>query len=1392
MANIPIEGKLKPLLQGDNVADAVDVEVDASGFDGNLGAGVVDVQLLAEAVDDLTIAATAPLQYAKVKRAADQTLNGGGASTPIVWDTEQANTDAGAFVLVSGGVRVLQAGRYRLRSSCSFFSSVDQRADPSVTLTRNGAAIGETTRQVYVRNSPGTPAADHQEASGYIELIADLNANDLIAVVAGGGTVDGGFAGTSLRFLDSYLTVESANGITGPQGTPGPAGDGSGNMLAPVTGTPQAGMLAAFGDPTGTTTEVTGIVLQSDGRIPRSAVEGFGALPENAGNPIVGPVRPQIIILALNVPYQNRRTYFEPPASQTIELQLSASTFIPDGTEFEFVNFGPGVVVLRLLGAVTLGGIYSATNPLTLRPGQALLFRDRGTDDYELIFLTPAGSTTPNPGASPGTFVLQPTPWDASAGSFPGASLEGFVYRVGVSGEVDSVLFRAHDLLLAIVDAASPTTFAGNWQRIDGDDTVHSWGGLQGVIDDPGISAKLLELGYRPVSLSASNFLGQVSEVDGLDIGGEVASGTRVEMVEVGSTLPAAPVDAATYGQATRYTSGATFPGQALILVPDSADPALTVVRFEEFEGSAVAIGLLESPVFTEIPAAAPAGFRFFAQQSQIPNFYPSLTTIRVLAATATAVFTLSDSVPVSPGQLSNGLITEPLLDGLVQTKLNRTDHLSVAHQAFVDSLSAHFGQAPSDQITVLIHEGGTPSHSLSDYYQAFNIFQQSGQVFYAAVEKPARVSSFETSQGSVAGTLEEGILDGYNVYRFVQPSYPGGEEFNVAFGFRGGEPVVQNVSIGGPTTMDGDRLNNQSVTASKLAPDIQLGLLTQAERAGLQALLTDLLGLDNASIIGTDPGLPLRFASLFEPDTPATTGSIASQVVNGDITISDQPAGGALRDDLSADTNGQLTGPGLEAGRFAIQGANGAIDIDTDGIVVLITYDLNLPDLTSRNFLFAIGDSTADTGTQEVAPCALVVNSDGLAWVGFRAGQEPTTRVVETRMYDGGSLEARLPGNEAESLDFTLPDPLSQGDAGNFPLTCVVTFDTYGNGSFLETRTETVTISARATTGPVQNVTLLPGGGNGQRAVTVQYIADGSSAAGSPHDVIRVELQADTAPWFGPDTHIYETRIRSVYRINETITHPATTFDIPIDAETQGERYTVALHLFRDGGDNGLNIRAAVNGHLGSSAPVLLDNTGWDASAIRFINPTLHFGSNGQAANTTGIALQRVLIARASAAPSAARVAQLSGQAALALYGLGHPIGARQELLASGIRWEGIVNGGATLPGTNAVQSIDISVADTSGRPALELTAEDIETGRYVVEFVVTDGANIFVVSAPGDLRAFGASGDAGRLTFALDDVTNPVGEQIVASANRVRFDSDMLQKQFGSATYVISIRQR
>lgn len=74
--------------------------------------------------------------------------------------------------------------------------------------------------------------------------------------------------------------------------------------------------------------------------------------------------------------------------------------------------------------------------------------------------------------------------WDASAGTFPGAGAAqiGWFYNVSVAGTVDGVEFTIGDSIIAKVDNASTTTYAGNWVKKDQTDAVQTVAGRVGNV----------------------------------------------------------------------------------------------------------------------------------------------------------------------------------------------------------------------------------------------------------------------------------------------------------------------------------------------------------------------------------------------------------------------------------------------------------------------------------------------------------------------------------------------------------------------------------------------------------------------------------------------------------------------------------------------------------------------------------------------------------------------------------------------------------------------------------------------------------------------------------------------------------------------------------------------
>lgn len=156
----------------------------------------------------------------------------------------------------------------------------------------------------------------------------------------------------------------------------------------------------------------------------------------------------------------------------------------------------------QVITAAEASQIAAAINNASIS-GQNITF---DKNDGTSIRITIPTTTTPGqvPTLPQGTLItLQSNTdnWDASSGSFPssaGAQLfvsGGFLFRISTAGTLDGVEFTTNDLLLALIDNPSTSTYTGNWHKIEGDG-VHSWGGLTGTIDDRAIDTKIQSLNY--------------------------------------------------------------------------------------------------------------------------------------------------------------------------------------------------------------------------------------------------------------------------------------------------------------------------------------------------------------------------------------------------------------------------------------------------------------------------------------------------------------------------------------------------------------------------------------------------------------------------------------------------------------------------------------------------------------------------------------------------------------------------------------------------------------------------------------------------------------------------------------------------------------------------------
>ena len=110
---------------------------------------------------------------------------------PITVQSENSNTNK--FTITGNGVRVNQAGRYRVNCMTTINSTGTQRADPIMKVTVNNTIAVDANNQEYqsfehyARN-----AGSSNDSSSGLDLILDLAANDIVRIILseGGLTTD--------------------------------------------------------------------------------------------------------------------------------------------------------------------------------------------------------------------------------------------------------------------------------------------------------------------------------------------------------------------------------------------------------------------------------------------------------------------------------------------------------------------------------------------------------------------------------------------------------------------------------------------------------------------------------------------------------------------------------------------------------------------------------------------------------------------------------------------------------------------------------------------------------------------------------------------------------------------------------------------------------------------------------------------------------------------------------------------------------------------------------------------------------------------------------------------------------------------------------------------------
>jgi len=130
---------------------------------------------------------------------------------PITIQSENSNTNK--FTITGNGVRVNQAGRYRVNCMTSISSTGTQRADPVMKVTVNNTIAVDANNQEYrslehyARN-----AGSSNDSSSGLNLILDLAANDIVRIILSEGGVT---TNTSTTILSSGTFLELSEMIAG-------------------------------------------------------------------------------------------------------------------------------------------------------------------------------------------------------------------------------------------------------------------------------------------------------------------------------------------------------------------------------------------------------------------------------------------------------------------------------------------------------------------------------------------------------------------------------------------------------------------------------------------------------------------------------------------------------------------------------------------------------------------------------------------------------------------------------------------------------------------------------------------------------------------------------------------------------------------------------------------------------------------------------------------------------------------------------------------------------------------------------------------------------------------------------------------------------------------------
>tara|TARA_Y100001937_G_C7125748_1_gene334832 strand:+ start:742 stop:2817 length:2076 start_codon:yes stop_codon:yes gene_type:complete len=109
---------------------------------------------------------------------------------PMTVQSENSNT--GKFTITSNGVRVNQAGRYRINCASTINSTGTQRANPIMKITVNNTIAKDGNNQDYQTSEHyARNAGSAQVSTSSLDIVLDLAVNDVVRVILAEGGVSG-------------------------------------------------------------------------------------------------------------------------------------------------------------------------------------------------------------------------------------------------------------------------------------------------------------------------------------------------------------------------------------------------------------------------------------------------------------------------------------------------------------------------------------------------------------------------------------------------------------------------------------------------------------------------------------------------------------------------------------------------------------------------------------------------------------------------------------------------------------------------------------------------------------------------------------------------------------------------------------------------------------------------------------------------------------------------------------------------------------------------------------------------------------------------------------------------------------------------------------------------